>query len=261
MEYRFAEGHSERLPDLAVDLVRARVDVIVTGGTPATMAAKQATRTIPIVFAVAGLVVEKEIVQSLARPGGNVTGLTFQVGHSKVLQLLKEAVPAVTRAVFLYDPTTLPGDSLGASLKLMHAGAEALNVVLQPVAVSDPNGIAQAFAEFGHGTNGLLIETATALLMSADQIGRLALQRRIPAGGHGRTFADAGCLMSYGENQADMFRRAAVFVDKILKGAKPGDLPIEQPTKFELVINLKTAKALGLTIPPALLGRADEVIQ
>jgi putative ABC transport system substrate-binding protein len=129
--------------------------------------------------------VEKEIVQSLARPGGNVTGLTFQVGHNKVLQILKEAVPAVTRAVFLYDPTTLLGGSLGASLKLMHAGAEALNVVLQPVAVSDPNGIAQAFAEFGRGTNGLVIETASVLLMSADQIGRLALQRRLPAGGMG----------------------------------------------------------------------------
>src|SRR5713101_5265192 len=261
MEYRFAEGHPDRLPELAADLVRAHVDVIVTGGTPATMAAKQATRTIPIVFTSAGLVVEKEIVESLARPGGNVTGLAFQAGHSKVLQLLKEAVPTVTRAVFLYDPTTLPGDSLRTSLKLMHSGAQALNVVLQPVAVSEPNAIAQAFAKFGRGTNGLVIETASLLLMSADQIGRLALQRKLPAAGHGRTYADAGCLMSYGENQGDMSRRAAVFVDKILKGAKPADLPVEQPTKFELVINLKTAKALGLTIPQSLLQRADENIQ
>ena len=261
MEYRWAEGHPDRLPELAADLVRAHVDVIVTGGTPATMAAKQATQTIPIVFSVAGQVVEKRIVRSLGRPGGNVTGLTFQAGHGKVLQLLKEAVPTITRVVFLHDPTTYPGDVLGNTLKSMHSGAQALNVVLQPVAVSDPNGLAQAFAKFGHGTNGLVIETASVLNMSADQIGRLALERRLPAGGHGRTFADAGCLMSYGENQGDMSRRAAVYVDKILKGSKPADLPVEQPTKFELIINLKTAKALGLTIPPALLGRADEVIQ
>jgi putative ABC transport system substrate-binding protein len=261
MEFRFAEGHPDRLPRLAADLVRAHVDVIVTGGTPATMAAKQATQTIPVVFTVAGLVVEKGIVQTLARPGGNATGLTFQAGHPKVLQLLKEAVPTVSRAVFLHDPTTLPGGTLGTTLKSMHSGAQALKVVLQPVAVSDPNGIAQAFAEFGRGTNGVVVETASVLLMSADQIGRLALQRRLPAGGHGRTFADAGCLMSYGENLDDMARRAAVFVDKILKGAKPADLPVEQPTKFELVINLTTAKALGLTIPQSLLQRADEIIQ
>ena len=261
MEYRWAEGYPDRLPELAADLVRTHVDVIVTGGTPATMAAKQATQTIPIVFTSAGLVVEKGIVQTLARPGGNATGLTFQAGHNKVLQLLKEAVPTVTRVVFLHDPTTLPGDSLGTSLKLMHSGAQALNVVLQPIAVSNPNGIVQAFAEFGRGTNGLVIETATLFNMSADQIGRLVLERRLPAAGHGRTFADAGCLMSYGENQGDMSRRAASYVDKILKGAKPSDLPVEQPTKFELVINLKTAKALGLTIPPSLLQRADEVIQ
>jgi putative ABC transport system substrate-binding protein len=261
MEYRWGEGHADRLPELAADLVRARVDVIVTGGTPATMAAKHATQTIPIVFRVAGQVVEKGIVQTLARPGGNVTGLTFQAAYSKVLQLLKEVVPTISRVVFLYDPTPLPGDSLEATLKSMHSGAAALKVVLQPVAVSDPNGIAQAFSEFGRGTNGLVIATATVLLSSADKIARLALQRRLPAGGHGRAFADAGCLMSYGENLAEMDRRAAAYVDKILRGARPGDLPIEQPTTLELVINLKTAKALGLTIPPSVLGRADEVIE
>jgi putative ABC transport system substrate-binding protein len=261
VEYRWAEGHAERLPDLAADLVRARVDVIVTGGTPATMAAKQATRTIPIVFRVAGQVVEKGIVETLARPGGNVTGLTLQADHNKVLQLLKDVVPTVSRAVFLYDPTTLPGDRLETTLKSMHSAAATLKVVLQPVAVSDPKDIARAFAEFGRGTNGVVLETASLLLMSADQIGRLALQRKLPAAGHGRAFAYAGCLMSYGENLREMSRRAATYVDKILKGAKPADLPIEQPTKFELVINLKTAKALGLTIPPSLLGRADEVIE
>jgi len=261
IEYRTAEGHADRLPSLVADLVRARVDVIVTGGTPATMAAKQATQTIPIVFRAAGQVVEKGIVQTLAHPGGNVTGLTFQAAYSKVLQLLKEAVPTISRAVFLYDPATFPGDSLETTLKSMHSGAAALKVVLQPVAVSDPNDIARAFAEFGRGTNGLVIATATVLLMSADQIGRLALQRLLPAGGQGRTFAYSGCLMSYGENLTDMSRRAATYVDKILKGAKPADLPVEYATKFEFVINLKTAKALGLTIPPSLLGRADEVIE
>jgi putative ABC transport system substrate-binding protein len=262
MEFRYAEGHPERLPELAADLVRARVDVIVTtGGTPTVMAAKQATQTIPIVFTVAGSVVEKGIVQSLARPGGNATGLTLQAGHDKLLQLLKEAAPKVTRVAYLHDPTTLPGDSLETTLRSMHSGAKTLNVALQPVAVSDPNGIAHAFNEFKPGTNGLVIHTASVLLISADQIGRLALQRRLPAGGHGRAFADAGCLMSYGENLGDMARRAAVYVDKILKGANPGDLPVERPTKFELIVNLKTAKALGLTMPPSLLGRADEVIQ
>jgi len=260
-EYRSAEGHADRLPELAADLVRARVDVIVTGGTPATMAAKQATQTIPIVFAVAGLVVEKGIVRSLAQPGGNVTGQQFQAGHSKVLQLLKDAVPEVTRVVFLYDPDSLPAEALGTTLKLMHSAAQAQNVVLQPVAVSDPTGVPKAFAEFGRGTNGLVLQTTTVVLMTAKQICKLALQRRLPTSGHGRVFADAGCLMSYGENLDDMFRRAAAYVDKILKGAKPGDLPVEQPTKFELVINLQTAKALGLTIPQSVLLRADEVIQ
>ena len=261
IEYRSAEGHADRLPSLVADLVRARVDVIVTGGTPATMAAKQATQSIPIVFRAAGQVVEKGIVQTLAHPGGNVTGLTFQAEYRKVLQLLKEVVPTVSRAVFLYDSTTFPGDSLETTLKSMHSGAAALKVVLQPVAMSDPNDIARAFAEFGRGTDGLVLATASALLMSADQIGRLALERRLPAAGHGRSFAYSGCLMSYGENLADMARRAATYVDKILKGAKPADLPVEYATKFEFVINLKTAKALGLTIPPSLLGRADDVIQ
>ena len=261
MEYRFAEGHRDRLPELAADLVRARVDLIVTGGTPATMAAKQATQTIPIIFGVAGSVVEKGIVRSLAKPGGNVTGLQWQADHSKVLQLLKDAVPPVTRVVFLYDPASLSGEALGPTLKLMQSAAPAQNVVLQPVAVSDPNDVPKAFGEFGRGTNGLVIQTTTVLLMTADQICKLALQRQLPAAGHGRDFANAGCLMSYGENVGDMFRRAATYVDKLLKGAKPADLPVEQPTKFDFVINLKTAKALGLTIPPALLGRADEVIQ
>jgi putative ABC transport system substrate-binding protein len=256
MEYRWAEGHNDRLPELAADLVRVRVDVIVTGGTPPTMAAKQATQTIPIVFAALGAAVEKGIVGSLARPGGNVTGLTFQIELGKALGLLKEAVPSVARVVYLYDPdSSRPG-----AVERLRSYAQRLNVESQVVAVRDPTRVAQAFAEFGRGTNGLMVDSATYLQMTADQICRLALQRRLPATGHGRLFADAGCLMSYGEDLLAMYRRAAGYVDKILKGAKPSDLPVEQADKFELVINLKTAKALGLTIPQSVLLRADEVI-
>ena len=258
MEYRWAEGQQDRLPELAVDLVRARVDVIVTVGTPATYAAMQATKTIPIVFGSAGAVVEKGIVASLARPGGNVTGLTFQLGALKLYQLLKEAAPAIVRGVYLYDPESGPR---GVPERL-RSQAQVVNVEWQSVALrDDPNGVAQAFAEIGRGPNGLVLDQATRLQLKADQICRLALQRRLPAVGLTRTFADAGCLMSYAENVSEMYRRAAGLVDKILKGAKPGDLPVEQPTKFQLVINLKTAKALGLTIPQSVLVRADEIIQ
>jgi putative ABC transport system substrate-binding protein len=257
MEYRFAEGQAHRLPELAGDLVRARVDVIVTGGTLATRAAKQATQTIPIVFAVIGGAAEKGMVASLARPGGNVTGLQLQVRGDKPLQLLKEAVPTITRVVFLHD---VESNSPGFAERI-RSYARALNTEAQLVAMRDPNGVARAFAEFGHGTNGLLIDGSSIFGLTADQICKLALQRRLPSTGAARAYADAGCLMSYAENQGDMFRRAAVYVDKILKGAKPADLPVEQPTKFDLVINLKTAKALALTIPQSLLLRADEVIE
>jgi ABC-type uncharacterized transport system substrate-binding protein len=261
MEYRFAAGHKERLPELAADLVRANVDVIVTYGTPPKMALKQATQTIPIVFTSAADVVEKGIVASLAQPGGNVTGLQLHMDETKVLQLLKEAVPTVARVVFLYDPAVFPGTFLGTALQRRHAQAQALNVKLQPVAVRDPNGVAAAFAEFGRGTNGLWVEASDVLIKTSGQVCSLALQRRLPAIGYGSWFPNAGCLMSYGEDVADMHRRAAGLVDKILKGAKPGDLPVEQPTKFDLIINLKTAKALELAIPQSLLLRADRVIE
>jgi putative ABC transport system substrate-binding protein len=258
MEYRWAEGHEGRLPALAADLVRARVDVIVTNGTLATYAAMQATKTIPIVFVFLGAPVEKGIVASLARPGGNVTGLAFQLGTLKLYQLLRDAVPTVVRGVYLYDPAS---QSPGTPARL-HAEAQLVNVEFQLVALpDDPNGVAQAFAEFGRGPNGLVLDQSPRLRLNADHICGLALQRKIPTVGRARTFANAGCLMSYAENEADMARRAAGFVDKVLKGAKPGEVPVEQPTKFDLVINLKTAKALGLTIPPSLLLRADEVIQ
>jgi putative ABC transport system substrate-binding protein len=258
MEYRWAEGHEDRLPALAADLVRARVDVIVTTGTPATYAAMEATKTIPIIFWAVGGAVEKGIVASLSRPGGNVTGLTFQLGVLKLYQLLKEAAPTVARGVYLHDPAS---SSPGSAARL-HGEAQAVNVEFQSVALPDgPNGVAQAFAEFGHGRNGLIVSNATHLRLKADQICRFALQRKLPTVGLARTFATAGCLMSYAENETEMARRLAGLVDKILKGAKPANLPVEQPTTYELVINLKTARALGLTIPPSLLARADQVIE
>jgi putative ABC transport system substrate-binding protein len=191
-----------------------------------------------------------------------VTGLQQQLNVPKLIQLLKDAVPTVTRVVFLYDPVSnSPEEFLRNKLKELRSKAQSVNVEVQPVAVSDPSGIPEAFAEFGRGTNGLVLENPNVLSLTADQVCSLAGQRRLPAIGWGSRFASAGCLMSYGENSADMSRRAAHFVDKILKGAKPGDLPVEQPTKFDLVVNLKTANALGLTIPRSLLSRPDEVIR
>ena len=257
MEYRYAEGQPDRLPELAADLVRAHVDVIVTWGTPALRAAMQATATIPIVSPVAGYLVERGFVKSLAHPGGNVTGLTGQIGLFKLYQLLQEAAPKVTRVVYLYDP----GSQTSGMEEQLTTLAKAANLDLQLVALRDPNNIERGFAEFRSGTNALVLDRATPVSLKADQICKLALQRRLPAIGFDRRSPEAGCLMSYSEDFTEMARRAAGFVDKILAGAKPADLPVEQATKFELVINLKTAKALGLTIPPSLLARADEVIQ
>ncbi len=192
MEYRWAEGHQDRLPELAADLVRARVDVILANGSPATMAAKQATQAIPIVFASAGSVVQRGIVGSLARPGGNVTGLQQQLNVPKLIQLLKDAVPAVTRAVFLYDPVSnSPEEFLRTKLKELRSKAQSMNVEVQPVAVSDPSGIPQAFTEFGRGTNGLVLENPNVLSLTADQVCSLAAQRRLPAIGWGSRFASA----------------------------------------------------------------------
>jgi putative ABC transport system substrate-binding protein len=246
MEYRFAEGHPERLPELAADLVRSKVDVIVTGGTVATMSAKQATQTIPIVFDAVGSAVRKSVVASLARPGANLTGATSELGPTKLIQMLKEAVPTVDRVVYLNDPAALPSQ---------------VEKEVQLVPMRDVNGVAQAFAKFGRGTNGLVIDYSAPLALTANQICGIALQRKLPTAGFTRAFADAGCLMSYGQDLSDISRRAAGVVDKILKGAKPADIPVEVLTKFILTINLKTAKALGLTIPPSLLQRADQVIE
>jgi putative ABC transport system substrate-binding protein len=261
IEYRWSAGKSEPLEQFAVELVRAGVDVIVTVGTPATLAAKLATSTIPIVFAAAGAPIEKGLVSSLGRPGGNVTGLALITDDIKSLEILKEIVPGISRAAFVYDPNTLPGRFGEAWLSGARARSRRLKVDLRPVTLSNPDDASQVLAALPATADALLIGNSTNNILVRGRICTLAAQRRLPTASNERAFADAGCLMSYGEDQRDMHRRAATYVDKIFKGAKPADLPVEQPTKFQLVINLKTAKALGLEIPPTLLARADEVIE
>jgi putative ABC transport system substrate-binding protein len=270
IEYRDAEGKLERLPALAAELVALKVDVIVAGGgTPGALAAAQATRTIPIVFTSAGDPVTSGLVTSLARPGGNVTGLSV-LGPDllgKRLEHLKQAVPGVSRVAVLWQPGLFGRHTAGERtekdmLKRAEAAARAQGVRLQFVEARGPDDFDRAFSEMARARAGAL--TVLLSIMFLDERRRLvdlAAKNRLPAVYSLREFVDAGGLMSYAPNVADMFRRAATYVDKILKGAKPADLPVEQPTKFELVVNLKTAKALGLTIPQSLLLRADHIIE
>ena len=260
IEYRYAEGRAERFPDLAAELVRLKVDIIVTWGTPASRAAKQATSTIPIVMANVGDAVGAGLVASLARPGGNITGSSYLFPEivAKRFELLKETLP-VTRVAVLVNPAN---PVHGLVLKEIEVAARVLALELQHVEVRDPN-------EFDRAFSAMTKKRADALVVLDDgmfvhhraRIANLALKSRLPTMYGLREEVEAGGLMAYGVNLPDLARRAAVFVDKILKGAKPVDLPVEQPTRFELVVNLKTAKALGLTIPPSVLIRADEVIQ
>jgi putative ABC transport system substrate-binding protein len=265
IEYRDAEGKPERLPALAAELVALKVDVIVVGGsTVAALAAKQATRTLPIVFALAGDPVGSGLVTSLARPGGNVTGLSILAAElvGKRLELLTQAVPGVTRVAVLRLPGALGERTEQDMLKEAEAAARALGVRPQFVEARGPADFDRAFSDMTRARAGALTVLPNNMFVrERRRLVDLAAKNRLPAVYLGREFVDAGGLMSYGPNSADVFRRAATYVDKILKGAKPSDLPVEQPTKFELVINLKTAKALGLTIPPSLLGRADQVIE
>jgi ABC-type uncharacterized transport system substrate-binding protein len=261
IEYRFAEGRPERLPALAAELVRLKVDVIVTTAPPAPEAAKQATSTIPIVFTVAGDPVAEGLVAGLARPGGNITGLASIGGEvaGKQLQLLKEVAPKVSRVAVLQNPTT---HSHPAMVRQAEAAARALGLQLHIVPAGSPAEIDAAFATMrSERAGGVLVLRDPVFLTQRSQIAALAAKIRLPAVYGLREQAEAGGLMAYGASLPHMYRRAATHVDKILKGAKPTDLPVEQPNKFELVINLKTAKALGLTIPPALRQRADELIQ
>jgi len=261
LEFRWAEGKWERLPDLAAELVRLKVDVIVTGTSPAVQAAKEATPTIPIVMAYILDPVATGFVVTLARPGGNVTGLSMMAPEliRKQMELLNELVPKVRRVAVLWNPANPAGTP---QLREAEAAARALAVRLQPLEAPGPKDIDSAFAAMTRAGAGAVIVLGDAMLISQrTQIVALAAKRRLPAVYGQREYADAGGLMAYSTNRFDSYRRAAVYVDKILKGAKPADLPVEQPTKFELVVNMKTARALALTIPPSILLRADHVIE
>jgi putative tryptophan/tyrosine transport system substrate-binding protein len=264
IEYRDAEGKLERLPALAAELVALKVDVIVTASTAAALAAKQATRTLPIVFAVAADPVTDGLVTSLARPGGNVTGLSLLSPElvGKCQEHLKRAVPGVSRVAVLWQPGTYGERTEKDMLKAADVAARALGVRLQVVEARSPADFDRAFSDMTRARAGALTVLGGGMFFGERRrLVALTAKNRLPAVYPQREYVDAGGLMAYGPSLADMYRRAATYVDKILKGAKPGDLPVEQPTKFELVINLKTAKALGLTIPPSVLGRADHVVE
>jgi putative ABC transport system substrate-binding protein len=262
-EYRYAEGKLDRLPELAGELVRLKVDVIVvTGGDPDIRAAKNATKTIPIVMAGTGSdPVKAGFIDSLARPGGNVTGLTNLSPEfgGKRLELLKETVPKLVRLAVLYDPA-LPSNIVQVK-ELLPVAAHALGLTLQPWEVRAADGFEKVFAALSkQRPDGLYVGLGALLRANQKRIVGFALKSRLPSMG-ARGFVEAGGLMSYGADQADSYRRIATYVDKILKGAKPADLPVEQPTKFEFIINLKAAKQIGLTIPPNVLARANRVIR
>jgi putative ABC transport system substrate-binding protein len=261
IEYRYAEGKLDRQPTLVAELVRLGVDVIVTGGQTLTRFAKDATSTIPIVMANDGDPVGTKFVASLARPGGNITGLSnFSADISgKRLELLTEIVPRAARVAVL-GTATEPGNA--QSLKATELAAGALRVQLQYLDIPGSKDIETAFRAASKGRADAVLVLGTAVFISQRKhMAALAAQSRLPAIYSQREYTADGGLVAYGPNITDLFRRAATYVDKILKGAKPADLPVEQPTKFELVINMKTAKALGLTIPQSVLIRADEVIQ
>jgi ABC-type uncharacterized transport system substrate-binding protein len=258
IEPRFAEGRVDRLRDLVAELIQLKVDIIVTPGAPQTRAAKEATSTIPIVMTSVGNPVGAGFVASLARPGGNVTGLTTITAdlRGKRLELLKEAVPKLFRVAVLWNPDAPAGR------KETEIAAPLLGLKLQLLEVRGPEELDGAFrAAARERSQALVVLRNTVTFNERTRIADLAITSRLPAMYDEREFVEAGGLMSYGTNIADLNRRAAVFVDKILKGAKPADLPVEQPTKFELVINLKAAKQIGLKIPPNVLARADKVIR
>ncbi len=259
IEYRWAQGNPERFSDLTEELVRLKVDVIVTTGPAGGFAAKGATGTIPIVVPVMADPVGAGLVASLARPGGNLTGLSMMSPElsEKRLELLKEAFPRVSRVAVLRDPRQAPTD-----LRATEAAAGALGLHLQVLEVRDINDLEAALAAAKKGRAGALNVLPSGFFSAhRARIVEAVAKARLPAMYHHSDFVAAGGLMAYAPSFADLFRRAATYVDKILKGAKPADLPVEQPTKFELVINLKTARSLGLTIPQSVLVRADQVIQ
>jgi len=261
IEYRWAEGKLDRPPELAAELVRLGVDIIVTGGTPPVLAAKQATNTIPIVAANADNLVELGVVASLARPGGNVTGSTRVDADfsAKRLELLKETFPKLSRVAVL-SHGVLGGDQ--EELQETQAGARTLGVQIQSLTAQEPSQFLGTYAEMiKRRADALIFFTSAFTSFHRRQLVELAIKNRLPTMCGGTAWIDVGCLMSYGPNLTELYQRAAVFVDKILKGTKPADIPVEQPTKFEFIVNLKTAKQLGVTIPQSVLYRADKVIK
>ena len=260
VEFRWAEGIYDRLPHLVAELIATNVDVLITHGTPGTRVAKQATTTIPIVMAISGDAIATGLVSSLARPEANLTGSTYFLPqlNAKRLELLKEVFPSISRAAALSNPDNPVSRPI---IPTMQAAAASLNVILEVVRAQGPSEFSPAFAAMTKSRVGSVVVTEDGeFAASFRTIAALALANKLPSIG-AREYAEAGGLIGYGVNILDLYRRAAYFVDRILKGAKPADLPVEQPTKFELVINLSTAKALGLTIPPTLLSRADDVIE
>jgi putative ABC transport system substrate-binding protein len=256
-EFRSDEGKISRLPELAAELVRLKVDIIVTWFTPAALAAKQATREIPVVIALAGNPVENGLVESLARPGGNVTGMSIVGAElaSKGVELIRELLPSARRVAALANA---PDPFSGPFLEQIRLGGQATGVTIDAVMIRGAEELEAAFPAMEQKRPDAIIVQAS---LPAKRVAELALRYRIPTVGIVRAFVEEGGLMTYTAAEADLYRHAAMYVDKILKGAKPADLPVEQPTKFELIINLKTAKALGLSVPPSLLGRADQVIE
>jgi ABC-type uncharacterized transport system substrate-binding protein len=261
IEYRDAEGKLDRLPALAAELVALKVDVLLVGGTAQALAAKQATRTLPIVFVTFGDPVRTGLVASLARPGRNMTGVTMISGElaGKRLELLREILPKVRRVAVLWNPVNRDTEE---QLNETRGAARSLGMQVEAYTARAPHELEGAFAAMARDRADAVFPLSDAMFgRQRRQIADLAARNRLAGMYHWRNYVEAGGLMSYGPNLTDLFRRSATYVDKILKGAKPADLPVEQPTKFELVINLKTAKALGLTIPQTLLLRADQVIQ
>jgi putative ABC transport system substrate-binding protein len=260
LEYRYAEGKYGRLSELAMELAREKVDVIVTTSSISAQAARKATRTIPIVMT-SGSPVEQGLAESFAKPGGNVTGLSVLVSDlsTKRVELLKEGFPKITRVATLWSPRSTEAV---AGLKETEEAAQALAIPLHLVKIEERADIEKAFAALPKANvNALLVVLSPQTTLHSKIIVDLALKQRLPGMYPTRQFAEEGGLMAYGPLIGDLYHRAATYVDKILKGAKPADLPVEQPTKFELVINLKTAKQIGLTIPPNVLARADKVIR
>ena len=260
IERRSAEGKAERLQGLAADLVQIRVDVIVTATTAATQAAQRATTTIPIVFALADEPVELGLVVSVAKPGGNITGLTGLIAEitAKRLELLKEVSPRVTRVAVLWGPYPFSA----RVLREVESASRTLGLTLHEIEVREPSELSSAFASMiAWRAEALLVLPHPMFVAHRTRLAELAAKHRLPSTYHLKEFVEDGGLMSYAPDTTDMSRRAAGYVDKILKGAKPGELPVEQPTKFELAINLKTAKALGVRVPQSLLLQADKVIR